>query len=243
MKVRADAGTDVAMIAVWDAQRNATPFTAGQRQRHLDTLEADATEGHLFLVHTGGDGGGPVDVYVDERIPDDTRERFSRCGGEFLLLLPSGSLVVGGAEEYRTGEAARTSVAVPPGDYTVRCYKLEDEEQSPPSEEELRRLVGRADLAYYDRINKIGCITGVLTLLLFPVLAFPLGWKVALVVTIVVSLGFFPLREWLLRRNARYQRLNDIVPAFRLGHQDPAFIFELRALHGEPRPGGGSVSV
>jgi hypothetical protein len=247
MKARIDAGTDVAMIGAWDAQRNAKAFTTSQLSQLSDTLEADAAEGHLFLLHTGADGGGPIDVYIDEAIPSEIRDCLVPSDGEFLLSLPSGALVVGGAEDYRSAEPKITGpnsiVAVPAGDYSLRCYTPKDEEQSPQSENELRRIVGSADLEYYDRVNSSGCLVGALTLLLFPILSFPLGWKVALAITAVVFLSFFPAREWLLKRNARYQRLHKVVPAFRLEHQDPMFVFELRPIRDRATLKGGSVSL
>jgi hypothetical protein len=82
-----------------------------------------------------------------------------------------------------------------------------------------------------------------LTLLLFPILSFPLGWKVALPITAAVFISFFPAREWLLKRNARYQRLDKVVPVFRLQHQDPVFVFELRSIRDRAALRGGSVSL
>lgn len=150
MKARIDAGTDVAMIGAWDAQRDSMPFTASELKHVSETLDADAAEGHVFL--------------------------------------------------------------------------FKDDELTPRSEEDLRTLVGSADLEYYDRINSRGCLGGALTLLLFPILSFPLGWKVALPVTAVVFLSFFPALERLLKRNARYQRLHTVVPVFRLQNQDPMLV-------------------
>lgn len=247
MKARIDAGTDVAMIGAWDAQRASKPFTASELTHVSETLDAEAAEGHLFLFRTGADGGGPVDVYIDEAIPGEVQERLVSSGGEFLLAIPSGALVVSGAEEYRSGKPGITgpqsSVTVPAGDYALRCYGLKDDELAPRSEEDLRKLVGSADLKYYDRANSRGCLGGALTLLLFPVLSFPFGWKVALVITAVVFLGFFPAREWLLKRNARYQRLHNVVPVFRLKNQDPTLVLALRPIRDRAGLKGGSVSL
>src|SRR5688572_27864061 len=98
MKARFDAGTDVAMIGAWDAQRGAQPFSADEYRRLSDTLDADAAEGHVFVVYTGADGGGPVDVYIDEPIPGDLMGRLTPVGDECVLALPSGSLDVDGVE-------------------------------------------------------------------------------------------------------------------------------------------------
>lgn len=246
MKARVDAATDVAMIGAWDARRGAVSLTPSDLKHLSDTLEADAAQGHLFLLHTGGDGGGPIDVYVDEAVPREVQERLVPSEGEFLLALPSGALVVGGVEDYRSPQARITddhsTVTVPAGDYAVRCYAAKDEEQSPKSDSDLNELVGRADLEYYDRINRTGCIVGALTLLLFPILAFPLGWKLALPITVAVFVSFFPAWAWLLKRNARYQRLHRVVPVFRIQHQDPTFVLTLRTIHDRTGLKGGSLA-
>jgi hypothetical protein len=246
MKARFDAGSDIAMIGAWDAERGSTPFTASESKHIPETLDADAAAGRLFFVRTGGDGGWPVDVYIDEAIPGDVQTQLVPAGGEFLLALPSGKLVVDGVEYYRAKPAPGSdgSVAVPPGRYSIRCYTAKDEERPPKSEEALEKLVGRKELAHYDRMNVAGCLGGASTLLLFPILAFPLGWKVALAVTIVVFVSFFHVREWVLKRNARYQRLDQVIPAFRRENEDPLFVFELRTIADRGvLTRGGSVSV
>jgi hypothetical protein len=232
MKARIDAGTDVAMIGAWDAQQNASPFTAAELADHQNSLDRDVSRGALFLIHTGGDGGGPVDLYIDEPAPREVLARVTPVAAEARLSLPSGALTVGGAEEYRSPDARITGqdriVKVPAGDYVVRCYVATDAEQGPGSEETLRRLVSPADIEYYDSVNQRGCTAGALTLLLFPVLWYPLGWKIALPITVAAFLGFFPLREWVLKRNPRYRRLNAIIPIHRIQQADPTHVFELR---------------
>ena len=233
MKARIDAGTDVAMIGAWDAQQNATPFTAAEFADHQHSLERDVSRGALFLIHTGGDGGGPVDLYIDEPAPPEVLARVTPVAGEARLSLPSGALTVGGVEDYRSPEAPLIGpgsiVQVPAGDYTVRCYVAKDDEREPGSEKALRRLVSPADIKYYDTVNQRGCAAGALTLLLFPVLAYPLGWKIALPITIVIFLAFFPVMQWALKRNARYQRLNAIIPTHRIQQGDPTHVFVLTA--------------
>jgi len=247
MKARFDAFSDLAALAAWDAARDATFPASPEQQRVSDAvLDAEAEAGHVFLVRMGGDGGGRVDVYVDEAIPAEVRDRLVASDGEFRLDLPSGKLIVDGAEYYPSSPLAadpKGPAAVPAGHYSVRCFTRNDDEQTPPSEDALRQLVGSADLAYYDRVNNKGCRDGLLTLLLFPILAFALGWKIALGVTIVVFLSFFHVRERVLKRNARYQRLDKIIPAFRRENEEPLFVFELRSVANPNGLKGGSVSI
>jgi len=247
MKARVDAGTDVAMIGAWDAHRNSIPLTRSELENLSSVLEAEAAEGQVFVLHTRADGGGPVDVYVDEAIPREVRARLRPLEGTFLLAVPSGRLSVAGAEYYRAAQPKFTGqisvVTIPSSDYALRCYAPRDVEQTPSSDAALRNLVGSAELEYYDRINRVGCVVGALSLLLFPILSFPIGWKPALAIAAAVFLSFFPLLQWLLKRNARYQRLHEIVPAFRIQNEDPWLIFELQAIHDRTGLRGGSASL
>src|SRR5688572_7723053 len=185
MKARVDAGTDAAMIGAWDATRNDQPL--GASDEPASVLEADAADGHVFVLNTGADGGGKIDVYVDEAIPPDVAETLRAVPGSFLVSVPSGRLMVGGGEDYRSGEPIQTSdrsvVNLPAGDYELRCYTPKDTEREPGSEAGLRKRVGADEVAYYDRINNIGCIGGVAMLALFPILLFPFGVLIALIVT------------------------------------------------------------
>ena len=248
MKARFDAGTDVAMIGAWDAQRGAQPFTAEEFKQLSDTLDADATEGHVFVLHTGGDGGGPVDVYVDEPVPDATMARLTPLGEECVLAVPSGALIVDGVEHYRAkkpdvGQSGR-AVSVPAGDYLLRCYAPTDaEEAKPASEKDLEAVIGTNELRYYERMTRGGCITGALLLLVFPVLLLFVTWKVAFPVTLVVVVAYFNVREWMLRRNTRFARLREQIVAFRLGAQEPTFVLALRRVEDRAGYTGGSVSL
>jgi len=249
MKARVDAGTDVAMIGAWDANRGAQAFSAEEYKRLSDALGADAEQGHIFVLHTGADGGGPVDVYIDEPVPADVMQRLTPLGHELVLALPSGTLIVDGVEHYRARKpnAALASrvVSVPPGDYLLRCYTPPDEEQegTPRSERDLEAIVGKDELRYYERVTRSGCLVGLALLLLFPVLGPLAGWRIAFATTVVAVIGFFYAREWLLRRNARFARLREAITAHRTGTREPTFVLELRRIEDRAGRSGGSVSL
>ena len=210
-------------------------------------IEADAARGDLFLLLTGADGGGPVDVFVGEPVPEDIRSGLASVGRAALVAVPSGALVVGGAEDYRSGRRTVTSddslLRIPPGDYALQCYRPVDEEAADGAEDAWAQRVGKEDVRYFDRMNRMGCALGSLTLLLFPALAAPLGWKIALPVTAAAFLAFFHVRERILKRNARYARLAAIVPAARLRQERPVVVFELRALQDRQGWTGGAVRL
>lgn len=248
MKARVDAGTDVAMIGAWDADRGAQAFSAEEYKRLSDALDAEAEQGHLFVLHTGAHGGGPVDVYIDEPVPADVMRGLTPLGGELVLAVPSGVLMVDGVEHYRARKPnaalASRAVSVPPGDYLLRCYTPPDEEQEAMtrSERDLESIVGTDELRYYERVTRSGCLVGLALLLLFPVLGPLAGWRIAFAATVVAAIGFFYVREWMLRRNARFARVRAAITAHRLGTQQPTFVLELRRIEDRAGRAGGSVS-
>ena len=249
MNARFEAGTDVAMIGAWDAQRGAQAFSAEEYKRLSDALDADAEQGHLFVLHTGADGGGPVDVYIDEPVPPDVLQHLTPLGDALVLALPSGTLIVDGVEQYRSrrpnATLASRAVSVPPGDYLLRCYTPPDDDQeaTPRSGRDLESTIGKDELRYYERVTRSGCLVGLALLLLFPVLGPLAGWRIAFATTVGVVIGFFYVREWMLRRNARFARLREAIAAHRLGTQEPTFVLELRRIEDRAGRTGGSVSL
>jgi hypothetical protein len=249
MKARVDAGTDVAMIGAWDLDRGAQPFSPEEYRRLSDALDSDAEQGRLFVLHTGADGGGPVDVYIDEPVPDETLASLTPLGSELVLALPSGKLIVDGVEHYRAKKPDAThssrAVALPAGDYLLRCFTPKDDEQDVPAGtgSDLEAIVGKDDLRYYERVTRSGCLIGLVLLLLFPILGPLAGWRIAFATTVVAVIGFFYVREWLLRRNPRFTRVREAVTAHRLGTQEPTFVLELRRIEDRAGLAGGSVSL
>lgn len=248
-KQRIDAGTDAALLGAWDLSRDDVLFSKEEVKYLHKSLASDSGKGHLFFIQTGADCGGPIDVYVDREAPEIVTSRTNKIEQNFLLSLPSGKLVVGGVEDYRRKgkkiTAAKSVVNVPAGDYSLTCYVAKDEEERPEdrSEKELARLVGAENVRYFDRITNWGCMVGVLLpLLLFFFLSIWMG-LIALPVTIVVSILYFYLLQGVLKRNERYRRLEEIIPAFRLKHERPLFVFVLKKIEDKGGLKGGFIDV
>ena len=246
MRARIDAGTDVAMMGAWDAQRDDQPFSPDKFSQVHALIEADAANGDLFLIHTGADGGGPVDVVVDEPIAAEEVARLKPVEGLRRLSVPSGALRIGGVEYYRAPKPRGTpgAVAIPSGDYAISAFVPLDEEAEPPSEAALRNQVGANELRTYDRIN-MGVVMGgfaapsLALLLLVP----GFGWKIAVPVAIAVFLAWFPATQWILRRSRTYTRMHAIAVDFRLRQGPPALVLSLRKLEPGEKLAGGSVSI
>lgn len=251
MRKRIEAGTDIAMIGAWDISRNAVVLTENWGRKYEDALERDTRAGHLFLIHLGGDGGGPIDVFVDEEIPPSLQKHVTRKPSEFLLRIPTGRLMIGGVEDYRSAKTQITGeesmVKVPFGDYLLTCFVGEEEaELHQPTQAELEQAVGAEDLRYIKRIDRNGCL-GYLTFLLFPALCPLVGWIWALIITVIVVPTFFYIREVaFLNRNQRYQRINKAINAAHLAasaKDSPILVFQLRKVDYTPELKGGSLRL
>jgi hypothetical protein len=247
MRARFDARTDVAMVGAWDLERGAQAFSPEEFKRLSEALDADAAQGYLFVLDTGA-GGGPVDAYIDEPVPNETLTSLTPVGDALILVLPSGKLIVDGVERYRAKRPdpahASRAVAVPAGDYVLRCYTPKDEEQEEARPaRDLEAIVGKDELRYYERVTRSGCLIGLLLLLLFPIVGALAGWRIAFATTVVAVIGFFYGREWILRRNPRFIRVREAVTAHRLGGREPNFVLELRRVEDRLGRAGASIST
>jgi len=251
MKARIDTGTDIAMLGAWDASRNASPLKKLWGKEYDSNLKSDADAGHLFFIATGADCGGPIDVLVQEDIEPEIRKEMTLLPGEFLLCVPSGTLVVGGVEDYRSTRPRITGdsslMRIPAGNYLVKAHRG-PEENIPvtPTKEELKELLGEEDFQYHQRSIRNGCL-GYLTLLLWPILWPLIGWKLATGVAVVVVVGWFLIRERIfLRYDERYQRINKLVnDAYQKADAQgpPIFLLELRPLENSAGKQGGSIDL
>lgn len=248
MAARIEAGTDVAMIGAWDASRNDAVIAKRWGKEWDRILEDDVAQGHLFLIHTGADCSGQIDVYWDTEVPPEARAHTRPIVGEFLICVPTGRLMVGGVEDYRSDKPKITGedsiVDVPSGNYALRCFVGTEENGSDaPVSSQLEKALGSDDYRYSRSMTRRGCL-GYFTLLLYPLLAFPFGWKVALPSTVVILLAYLYIHDRALKRSVRYQRIlrmeNEVFRDARK-KESPAFVFELRRLEGVTDLKGGSV--
>jgi hypothetical protein len=248
MKARVEAGTDVAMIGAWDASQADGALHKISYKRLMSTLHEDAVAGDLFLIHTGADGGGPIDVYVDEAIPDNVLLEIEKQPGEFRLRVPTGRLVVGGVEDYRSLKPKITGpdsiVSLPAGDYELGCYVGKEEEYDGVSKSTLLNSLGTDDYVYWRRRENTGCL-GFLSLpLSFAIAVYAFNWKIAVPVSLVVVILWFHCREWILRHNARYQRIHSVVQELHRQAEakaPPTFVFELKRLQDDSSLKGGEI--
>ncbi len=252
-RTRIDAGTDIAKIGVWDVSRN-DGQTDGLSIKRIDAMCAeDSRQGNLFLLQLGGDWGGAIDVYVDAELEPELRAKMMKLPGKFLLSAPSGRLIVGGAEDYRSQVAQITSEAsivdLAPGDYALEAYALlpneEGEIHDAPPDEVFESLVGAENYAYY-QTRLVRTLRGFWLFLLFIPITYLYGWIAGLVASLAIVLGYFSVNDWLLKRDPRYMEMEEAMEAKMQEARDkmpPIFAFTLTSRKEAEEMTGGILDM
>ncbi len=251
MKMRVQAGTDIAALGAWDASRNDSSLARLSASAFSKALESEAAAGNLFLIRTGGDGGGPVDIFVDAEITEEVRKQSRPIKGEFLISLPTGQMVVGGAEDYRSDKPRTVSqdsvVTVPSGDYSIRCRVGKEEGGcDPPSRAQLESAMGREEYRYYRRVQNLALAAYFGTPGVFLMLTVVLGWKRALAPSAVAgAILYVAFRLW-TRRDERFKRASKAEQdCWREARQReaPSLILELHKVSNTSGLKGGSIHL
>jgi hypothetical protein len=248
MKARVEAGTDIAQIGAWDVSRDDGLFDKLSFKSRNAKLREDSEAGFIFVIHTGADGGGPIDVYLDEPIPENVLPALEKQSGEFRLRVPTGQLVIGGGEDYRSLRPKITGpdsiVSLPAGDYRLACYVGKEGEYEGVSKLTLLNALGADDYGYWRRRANTGCF-GFLSLpVSFAIAAFAFNWKIAVPMSVVIVILWFHCRDWILKRNPRYQRIDSVVQELRRQAEakaPPTFVFELKRLQDDSSLKGGEI--
>jgi hypothetical protein len=69
------------------------------------------------------------------------------------------------------------------------------------------------------------------------------GFLVAFPLTIITFLSSFHVHRWIKKRDARYQRLLEVIPTYRVQLVEPSFVLELRYITDRAGLRGGSVTA
>ena len=233
MRARVQVSTDVAAIGIWDRRNDAAK------------LEELASQGEACIIGIGGDTGGSVDLFVDENIPPELLAESDAIPGERTIALRSGELIVDGVEFFGAVAKDRPdSVRLPSGVYKVVMYAVRNDDAlpEPTSEKEIKRLVGAAEVEYYDRTNRNGLLYGLSTLIALPALLLLFRWFVAVPVALALFIAYFHARQWMLARNPRYQKVAGRIARMRIAGERPLLVVQLSRWHGEPA-GGSPVRI
>ncbi len=91
-------GTDVASFAIFDPKALPAGIDSRLREGTSETLEELGKEELVFIHDTGSDGSFTLQLYVEEPLPERIVKRCNMPKAAPLLIVPSGQLVVCGAE-------------------------------------------------------------------------------------------------------------------------------------------------
>ena len=216
MRARIQFSTDVAALGIWDRTH---PVATG---RSVASIEELARRGEACILHLGEDTGGAVDVFVDEDIPPELLAESTPLAEERTVVVLSGDVVIDGVEYFGRTERMQSiqssTCRLPNGVYRIRIHATKDEDSlpEPSSEKEIRRLIGSADVDYYDRTNRNALLIGLSIWLLLPVLLLVMPWFVAVAITLIAFVAYFHLQQWIVRRIPRYQKVADRMALLRL---------------------------
>jgi hypothetical protein len=131
MKQLAIATTEAGMLCLFDPAALPDDIRAPAYASNLDYLQALSRRGVLHLAGTGGEGSFLLHVYVDEPMPVDLAAQAVERSMLTAFPVPSGRIVVAGAEELSPDVATRLSrppapgpvIELPPGIYSVTLYR------------------------------------------------------------------------------------------------------------------------
>jgi len=230
MPTRIELGTDVAMVGVWDPGRS-YPDIATKYREYMALLHAEAKAGRLFFINTGGDGGCPADIYVNEPPDAELLSFYETPEQAFLIESQSGRLIAGGLEDFGANKRQITTVedefTVKPGRYKLRCF-FRDEERYEAS---LEKYIGRDDLDYtlsrFDCCN-VGCFLFVVVLVLGVVswvlaAMFPWLWMATAGVA-MLGVGYITIRNLGVAKDERHQDILQRIAEYEARFPEMLFI-------------------
>ncbi len=249
-----EAGTDIAMVGLWDTAVDAEPLST---RPSMEGWSTESGTGHLLLIHTWGDGSYRGAFYVDTDIPQPILDDRIPVGDWRLLHAPSGQLCFGGSEDYRATKKRITDqnslLEVAPGDYRVRVHLID---YAVPKRQ-LAAQVGEADYAYWKGIDRVvGRWTCLLLLVLAASIALGIwqSWWIG-VLTAAAALATWRIADLGRRGDPRYKaidrRVMEILDKETLEEREEKFVegrpelaFELQRLTaGETPPQAGSIDI
>ncbi len=237
MVARIDAAPESGLLVVHDAGVALPVVDRGR----MDALERDAAAGKVFFMASEDPSRFRVDVYIDEAQPPELHQDFQSLGGNFLLDLPSGRLVVAGYN-FTPASAGETPISLPNGAYvlTVMERRAFDGRRH---EKEMVELVGDADWRFSKRttsLGLLGCLPTIIALgSLF--LAIRQGqWRGFFYFALPLSvLAWAP--HVLLRNSKRYRRIQRLMNEHEAAK--PHFILKLARTERTNGLSGGFVNV
>jgi len=200
MRARIEVETDSGLVVFRDAGLP-QPCPDGRADEIRVALRDGAADGSWFYLDAEDPVRYRIDVFVDEQPEGLPDHRFQRLGGTFKIRLESGRMVVSAFENW---SSERETVAVPPGTWAL-MVRGPGEFDRDGYDREYRSLLGDADWAYRQRVDRIGIAGCLSTLIAAILLVVPFTRQFWYLAPAVLALGWGP--HLLLRFSRRHKNI------------------------------------
>lgn len=235
------AGTDAAMIGIWDAGTPGDDLRLRPFSEYFDAINADARDGKLLYVNTGGDGSYSVGIVVGRgQAPADLAAWYRPVERTLYLQAPTGRIVAGGLEDYRNSKPQITTDAsvcdVGPGSYQVFAYQLTDDEER--IDDEMASLVGDDALRYY-YTRPDGCAPALVLVAAGLFASFVWSWW-SMAIAVPLAVGYAVYRSYVNSRDETFIAVGKVIKAW--DDQHPLFLFVLERVD-HIQPSDGSIDI
>lgn len=222
-----EAGTDVAMLGIWDADAPTDDVGKGKYKDYQAILEADARDGKLIFINTYSDGGYPMGIVTDRAdLPSGILDWYDAVDRALFINTPTGRLVVGGLEDYRSSKPRITSekdvFEVDPGIYQAFAYQLIGDEER--IIDEVKRQVGDDEYEYYST-RPTGCLTASLLIAAGLIVSFFWSWW-SLLIAVVLSIAFAAYRTRANTQDERFMAVKRVSDEWDAAHPVILFVLE-----------------
>ena len=222
-----EAGTDVAMLGIWDADAPTDDVGKSNYKDYQAILDADARDGKLIYINTYSDGGYPMGIVADRAaLPSGVLDGYDAVDRALFIHTPTGRLVVGGLEDYRSSKPQITSekdvFEVDPGIYQASAYQLIDDEER--IIDELKRQVGEDEYEYYST-RPTGCLAASFLIPAGLVASVFWSWW-AMLIAFVLSIGYAAYRTKANTQDERFMAVKSVADEWDAAHPVILFVLE-----------------
>ena len=229
MKFETEAGTDIAMIGIWDADVPVGELRKIPYKRLMEELSKDGHDGKILRVDTGADGGYPICVVsTEEEFGAFRLDAYAEIQHDFFLYSQSGNFIAGGLEDYRNGTPQLTSendrFRLEPGGFRVRVYTHDEDEDQ--IAKQVADEVGEDDLRHYQE-RKSGCGIAMAAIAFGMVGGYFWSWWVLLPAILLAA----RVVSYFSKLNSSDERVQRVERAFReYDNNHPALIFHFESV-------------
>ena len=200
-------------------------------------LRSGERDGAWFFLDADDTVHYRIDLFVDEKPSGLPGHRFEHHGGTFLLRLPSGRLAVSGLERWATGRGGET-VDIEAGAYAL-SVRGPGRFDGPAYAEEMRDVVGEREWRYRERVDRIGLVGCLSTVLAVALVALPVTRPLWFLPITVLAAGWIPFLVFQLL--PRYRDIEQRIRSYE--RTLPHYAIQLRTTTAADDLVGGHLDV